>query len=100
PGQCRSLPPLVDLEELLFPFIPEESTEPERRLGSSEISSLRPMFFPKFDCDSSFDLSSFERFKSPPLVLPTFLSIFSRSRFSMCYLRFSIVRADAADTYY
>ena len=80
------LPRLPELLELELPCMPDEPTEPERRLGSFERSSERPMFFPKLDCESLFDLSRLddvERLTSPALVLPTFLLILSRSRFSI-----------------
>src|SRR5690242_11628087 len=85
----EELPMLPELERPVLPCMPEEPTDPERRLGSLERSSERPMFLPKFDCESFFDwprLDEVERLTSPPLVLPTFLLSLSLSRFSMCYL--------------
>jgi hypothetical protein len=63
---------LEPLERFELPSMPEEPTEPERRLGSFERFSERPIFWPNsadeslFDCPTRDDV---ERLTLPALVL-------------------------------
>jgi hypothetical protein len=83
PSLPSSLLPWLRPEPL---SMPDDPTEPVRRLGSLDGVSLRPMLWPNSADESLFDCpirDDVERLTSPALVLCVLWLILSRLRFSI-----------------